>query len=121
MGQYYLRIAFRIELHKDDVEVLHKIKAYLGVGNVNTYDTRAYFCLYNVKDIVTVLLPLLDKHTLRTVKFLDYTDFKAMALLLSQGSSRVQGEDLALAIKTSSGMNQKRKKYDYSILKKCGF
>lgn len=123
MDKRYLRVAFRIVLHIDDVEVLYKIKDYLKVGYVNTSGTRAYYTLQNVKDIVTVLLPLLDKYTLRTVKFFDYMDFKSMALLLNTGSSRMEGSNLAMALKTIAGMNTGRvfngtlkSSYDYSLL-----
>lgn len=34
IDRYYLRLMFRVRLHIDDIGVLHKIRAFLGVGRV---------------------------------------------------------------------------------------
>lgn len=123
MDRGYLRLAFRILLHIDDVETLHKIKHFLGVGTVSTSKNIAVYRIYKTEDLLNVLIPLLDNHSLRTTKWLDYSDFKSIVLQLSASSSTLaQGtraqndEQKAEALKRISGMNQGRKVYDYSVL-----
>lgn len=113
----YLRVAFRIRLHVDDIAVLYQIKTFLGVGTVNSSGNSAYYVLQNPSLLLKVLVPFLDQYSLRTTKLLDYIDFKAMLkLLTSSVSSRMEGANLALVNKTVAGMNQGRSQYDYSLL-----
>ena len=79
----YLRVLFRINLHIDDVKVLYAIQKYLGIGNVRTQSTSAVYSIGKLQDLITVLLPLLEMHSLRTTKYLDYIDFKKILHLLS--------------------------------------
>ena len=72
----YLSVLFRINLHVDDIEVLYAISKYLGVGSVRVQSSYGVYSIGKVKDLITVLIPLLDKHSLRTTKYLDYIDFK---------------------------------------------
>lgn len=52
----------------------------------------------DVNTLLNVLVPILDKNPLRTVKYLDYLDFKRILLLLNIASSTaVTGQDKVLA------------------------
>lgn len=74
---------FRIRLHKDDFNILKKIQEILGVGRIITDGNSCVFTITNVKDLITVLFPLLDKYNLYTVKWLDYLDFKKAVFVFS--------------------------------------
>lgn len=89
LDRHYLRVMFRIRLHKDDINVLQKIQEFLGVGRVLIDGNSVVFIISNVKDLINVLFPLLDKYNLFTTKWLDYIDFKKVVLFLSS-SKRVQ-------------------------------
>lgn len=52
-------LTFRIKLHKDDVEVLYKIKRILGIGNVKIYGNQAVLAVERFQDIWAVLIPIL--------------------------------------------------------------
>jgi len=100
---------FRINLHKDDVAVLHKIKEQLGIGSVETHANSCVFIVRNVADLLNVLIPILDANPLRTTKYLDYLDFKRMVVLLNNApNSAVVGADKELAQATITGMNTAR-------------
>jgi len=68
----------KIELHKDDAEVLYKIKEMLGVGNIHFHNSRNSVLFYVAKfeDIVRVILPIFEQFPLQTTKCLDFQDFK---------------------------------------------
>lgn len=68
---------FSIELHVDDIEILHKIAQTLGVGSVNLVKTRdsAIFSVYKLDDIVRVIIPIFQEFPLQTTKYLDFTSF----------------------------------------------
>ena len=111
----YLRVLFRINLHIDDVKVLYAIQKYLGIGNVRTQSTSAVYSIGKLQDLITVLLPLLEMHSLRTTKYLDYIDFKKILHLLSSSpSTKLSGTSLTTAKSIISGMNSTRSEYDYS-------
>ena len=42
--RHYLRVMFRIRLHKDDINVLQKIQEFLGVGRVVPTPLSFIFC-----------------------------------------------------------------------------
>ena len=84
---HYLRVMFIIRLHKDDISVLHKIQKFLGVGRVVLDGNSCVFIINNVKDLINVLFPLLEKYKLYTSKWLDYLDFKKVALFLSESNT----------------------------------
>ena len=73
----YLRVMFRINLHIDDVEILYKIKEFLGVGKVVIGKSSAVYVINNTADLINVLFPILDQYKLLTIKYLDYQDFRA--------------------------------------------
>ena len=94
MDRSYLRTAFRIMLHIDDIAILYQIQTFLGVGTVNSSGNRAYYVVQNTTDLAKVVLPLLDTYSLHTVKGLDYLDFKSVIQYLANSSSRLEGARL---------------------------
>ena len=78
---------FRIRLHKDDILVLQKIQEFLRVGRVVIEGNSCVFIISNVKELINVLFPLLDKYNLYTTKWLDYIDFKKVVLFLSDSKT----------------------------------
>lgn len=88
LDRLYLKVMFRIRLHKDEINVLNKIQEILGVGRVLIDGNSVVFIISNVKDLINVLFPLLDKYNLFTTKWLDYIDFKKVVLFLSSSAQR---------------------------------
>ena len=87
LDRHYLRVMFRIRLHKDDINVLQKIQEFLGVGRVVLDGNTCVFRISNVKDLINVIFPLLDKYNLYTTKWLDYIDFKKVVYFLSESNT----------------------------------
>jgi LAGLIDADG endonuclease len=83
----YLRTQFRIRLHIDDVDVLYKIKEFLGVGTVEKYNNNCLYSIRNIKEMNQILFPLLDQHKLISTKYLDYIDFKLVVNYLTHSNS----------------------------------
>nr|UPX01507.1 LAGLIDADG endonuclease [Fusarium boothii] len=82
-------LIFTIELHKDDVEVLHKIANGLGVGRVlvNKNKDSAVFSISKFEDINSVLIPLFKNFPLQTTKHLDFISFADAASIISNSKN----------------------------------
>lgn len=78
-----INFAFKIELHIDDLKVLHFIKNKLNCGKVNLSNTRnsASYSITGTKDLITTLIPIFDEFTLNTTKYLDFLCFKEIISL----------------------------------------
>lgn len=87
ISMHSVTLLFKIELHRDDIEILHKIAQTLGIGKVALSKTRnsAYFYVGNINEIVTVLNPIFQEFSLQTSKHLDYMCFYEAALLKING------------------------------------
>jgi len=106
---------FSIELHLDDIEVLHKIAQTLGVGGVKLVKNRnsAVFSVYKFEDFVRVILPIFQEFPLQTTKGLDFTSFsEAVQIKLnteSEGSrKRISDSDLIKIQNLKANMNSAR-------------
>jgi hypothetical protein len=126
-GHFYIDIQnqsvsfkFKIELHIDDVEILHKISKMLGIGKVYTYTytgvknrNLAMFMVWNIKEIVEVLLPIFQEFPLQTSKYFDFIAFSEAVLIKLECSQQDKSKKLSETgfnkIKTLKAMmNSKR-------------
>lgn len=113
---------FRITLHKDDQKVLEYIKNTLGCGRLNAERDVLIFSISQLNDLERVLIPLFDKFTLNTTKYLDYLYFKkAFFMFRNRKSSGLALQEINLKIiKLKEGMNSKRVDFvlpkDHSVL-----
>ena len=89
----YVRVLFRIVLHKDDIQILYKIKNYLDVGTVRISGDSCIYSIGKKEDLINNLFPILDKYTLLTTKFFEYS------------TSRIQGNNLTLVKEIINQMN----------------
>jgi len=116
-NRQYLQVAFRLTLHKDDIAVLIKIQEYLKIGNVREYGNSCVFIVRNVDDLLNHLIPILDANPLRTVKYLDYLDFKLILNLISNiKSTAVEGKNYKFYKSIIKGMNTGRKSYNIELI-----
>lgn len=53
MDRKYLRVMFQINLHIDDIEILHKMKEFLK--------SSAVYIINTTSDLINVLFPILDR------------------------------------------------------------
>lgn len=109
----YIRLLFRIHLHVDDIEVLYRIRDYLGVGHVETRHTTCTFIIRKTQDIISILVPFLKKNKLRTTKYFDFIDFSRVAYLIKDNSSFVKN-NIADIIICYNRINTKRISPDIS-------
>lgn len=119
LDRCYLRVMFRIRLHIDDIGVLQKIRDFLGVGRVVVEGSSCLFIIRDVKSLLTVLFPLLDKYHLYTTKWLDYLEFKTVVIFLSESShTRLSLSQLNWIRGIMSQMNLGRTMYNYDLIPK---
>ena len=117
LDRHYLKVMFRIRLHKDDLEVLIKIRDFLGAGRVLIDKNSSLFIISDLKSLLKVLFPLLAKYNLYTTKWLDYNDFKSLVLFLSKSNStRVSSTQLKWVRDITTKMNSDRINYNYTLI-----
>lgn len=78
-------VSFEINLHIKDIEILHKIQKYFGVGSVTSRLNRN-LCVYRVtkiEDLLNVIIPQFKKYPLLTFKNSDYTLWSKVVDLMS--------------------------------------
>lgn len=112
-------LRFSIELHIDDIEVLHEIKKKLGIGavRINKTGQSAIFVVNSFEEINSVVIPIFNEFPLQTTKYLDFTSFKHAAIIKSAAKGINRGRtiynnfskaDLVLLKKLREGMNSGR-------------
>jgi hypothetical protein len=113
MSGNYVRTAFRISLHLDDIDTLYYIQTMLGVGSVSAQGhSRAVYLVTNVTDLKSIILPILLTHGLLTTKQLDVLDLQRIVnLVLEAGTSRLNNEALGIVKSLIAGMNTGRTNY----------
>ena len=110
---------FRIRLHKDEINVLTKIQEFLSVGRVIIEGNSSVFIISNVKDLINILFPLLDKYNLYTSKWLDYIDFKKVVYFLSKSeTTRLSLSELEKIQNIISNMNTGRTEFNNNLIPK---
>jgi len=96
---------FRINLHKDDINVLYYIHNTLGFGEVRSYRYFSSFTVTRLKDIA-LLLNIFAQYPLQGSKWLNYRDFsKAFDLYLNSDRG---AETLKEILNIKNGMNRLR-------------
>lgn len=117
--------SFSINLHSDDIEILHKIAKTLGVGKVKLANTRssAFYIVTDINEIIKVILPIFEEFPLQTSKNLDFICFsKAVKIKLNSESyglkKKISKTDLISIKKLKNSMNSGRVDLKVSELRK---
>lgn len=82
---------FQIQLHIDDLKVLHFIHSTLAMGNIYITGSAARFVITSAKDTEKIL-NIFTKHTLNTHKLMNFLDFKKAFEIYT--SSRLKTDDM---------------------------
>lgn len=97
-----LRPSFRITQNTHDVFVLELIKKYFDCGilvpkrgddtleTAKTVSSISNFIVYSESDIINIIIPLFDKHSLLTTKSLDYVDWKTLIAMKQAGEFKTE-------------------------------
>lgn len=119
LDRNYLRVMFRIRLHVDDIAILQKILEFLGWGKVVNEGSRCLFLISDIKNLLIVIFPLIDKYPLYTSKWLDYIYFKSVVIFLSESSTtRLSLSQLEWIKGIMSQMNLGQTQYNYELIPK---
>jgi hypothetical protein len=103
-------LAFSISQHSRDEVLLSKIIKYLGCGSLEKPVTRLStiaFVVYKFSDISDKIIPFFHKYPLLGVKFLDYSNFSQVALLM-KNKAHLTAEGLEQIRLIKLGMNKGR-------------
>ncbi len=82
---YQVLPEFTVVQHKRDVQVLHGLKAYFGVGVVRTnHGDRMCYRVRSIEHLLERILPFFMKHQLKTGKHVDFQKFRKILLLMER-------------------------------------
>jgi hypothetical protein len=102
---------FQIQLHIDDLKMLHLIQSTLEMGKVYITGSAARFVVTNVKDTAKII-DIFSRYPLNTTKLLNFLDFKRAFYIYT--SSRLKTPEILDKVeKIRSGMNSLRS--DFSL------
>jgi hypothetical protein len=65
-----------------ELEMFIELQKFLGVGRIQKNRNNVTFVVTSINEIVTVILPLFDKSSLRGSKLLSYNIFKKVSLMI---------------------------------------
>ena len=111
---------FNINLHVDDIDVLHSISKILGIGSVTSDTTNpgkyVYSYRINKQSELSKLIGILNSSPLNGVKYLDFLDFsKAYDLYFNRPSRSITPDVIEEVLKLKNGMNRQRNNFNRSI------
>lgn len=91
-------LAFKVTQKEHSKGILIDLQKYFGCGNIyfdNKKENAYKFTVNKIEDIIEKIIPHLDKYPLLTSKYLDYQDFKKVALRLKEKLHLSKDNDLA--------------------------
>lgn len=76
----YITFEMGIELHRRDIELLSKIKALLGAGNIREVNKKVRFSIRKKEHLKEIVFPIFDKYPMLSNKYKKYVTFKQLLL-----------------------------------------
>jgi hypothetical protein len=123
---FNLKLEFKVTQKNHSEGILHELKEYFSCGNVVIDNRKTNTKKYQISaltDILNIIIPHFDKYPCLTSKFINFKDWKKIALIMSEkGHLTEKGMKNILNLK--SNMNKDRsfeEKYNFcikSLLKK---
>lgn len=65
----------------NNIQILYKIKTYLGIGRIIKKDKKVYYIINNQKHLLNIIIPLFDKYGLLSHNYYNYNKFKESLLI----------------------------------------
>ena len=107
-ASYQVLPEFTVVQHKQDVQVLHALKAYFGCGVVRSnHGDRMAYRVRSQKHLLERIIPFFEKHQLKTKKGLDFRKFRKILLMMEAGE-HLKVEGIEKIRKITSEMNRSR-------------
>ncbi len=76
------RPVFNLTQSIEELDMFIALQEYLGVGKIYKNRNNVTLVVTSIKEIVTVILPLFDNHSLRGSKIISYNIFKEVSLMI---------------------------------------
>ena len=99
-----IRLVFDIHLHSKDIEILHLIQRFFGVGNVYTYQDKAQYQVQKSSDLVFIIEHF-TKYPLRTKKYADFILF-TKAFYIVNNKEHLSKAGLVQLVNIRGSLNQ---------------
>jgi len=105
-----LKLEFKVTQKSHSAGILYEIKDYFKCGNVvidNRQSDTKKFHVNSLSDILTIIIPHFDKYPCLTSKFLNFKDWKIIALMM-QDKKHLTSEGIDKILEIASKMNKNR-------------
>jgi hypothetical protein len=77
---------FTVVQHERDVQLLHALKTFFGCGVVRrNHGDRMAYRVRSVEQLLNCVIPVFDKHPLKSRKRQDYLKFRRVLLMMQRG------------------------------------
>lgn len=103
--RWRVALAFQIGLHKKDIELLERVKAYFGdIGTIVSFSDMCAFSVSSPEQIFKKILPHFDKYPLISQKHIDYLLFKEIVEMMLRGE-HLQKDGLQTIVNIRASLN----------------
>lgn len=86
--EYYVLPEFSVVQHKRDIKLLYALKDFFNCGVVRKNKGRdSDIMVYRVraqKDLLKSIIPFFEKHTLKTIKYVNFKKFRQVLLIIDK-------------------------------------
>ena len=83
---------FTVVQHQRDVQILHALKAHFGCGVVRSnHGDRMAYRVRGKEDLLSVVIPFFEKHSLKSKKLQDFKKFRQVLLMMQKNLHLTKG------------------------------
>jgi LAGLIDADG DNA endonuclease family protein len=108
---------FQAYQHRDNVEILEKIRDYFGCGRISAKGPNSSVMTYSVyrrQHLVSVILPFFERYPLRSKKHQDFEKFAEVVRMMQSNAHRTD-TGFKRIIELAFSMNQRGKQRHYRV------
>lgn len=108
---------FQIYQHRDNLELLHKLKGFFGCGSITSKGPNSRVMTFAVsgrRDLETTVIPFFEKYPLNSKKHEDFLKFREIVLAMRRKQHRTR-DGFRRIVELAFSMNQRGKQRRYRL------
>ena len=116
-ARWLIAPCFQTYQHRDNVEILERIREFFGCGRVTAKGPNSNVLTYSVyrrRDLESVIIPFFEEHPLVSRKQADFLKFREIVLMMQQRLHRTD-DGFRRIVELAFSMNQRGKQRRYRL------